>query len=210
MLNLNSSFLLLAGLLVGGSTSRLVSSSALEDQAARLEALQGKVDAIQQAQWQHGLRHALADHDAAKHAIELTMARVRCSEWSAERSRVEVRGIIDSVLLDYFAAVVEYESAASQAIALTRKPKSLITQRSSEQSANAHAHAGQFETQQQTFWTSTLALAYRAADVAEETTYFESKYREHRSRQVKSDVMQRAVLTWESLEHILKPGGSEK
>ena len=99
MLNLNSSLLLLAGLLAGGSISRVVSSSALEEPAARLEALQGKVDAIQQAQWQHGLRHALVDHDAAKHAIELTMARVRCSEWSAERSRVEVRGIIDSVLL---------------------------------------------------------------------------------------------------------------
>ena len=210
MMNLSGSLLLLAGLLVGGSMSRLDRSSATEALAAQVESLQGRVDAIQQAQWQHGLRHALAGHDAAMWATRLTMARAEGSDWSTKRSNAEVRGILDAVLLDYFAAVEEYESAASQAQELMHQPKSRITERVSEQAATTHAHARQFENHQRTSWTSTLELAYRAAASIDEADHFEREYRAGRSRVVKSTVMQEVVPTWKSLEHLLGSSAEEK
>jgi len=210
MLNLNGSLLLLAGLLAGGSISELNSSSALEAHAAQMETLQGKVDAIQQAQWEHGIRHALAGHNTAMQSTKLALARAECSNWSTQRGKAEIRGIVDAVLLDYFTAVVEHESAASQVQELTRKPKSMVTERASEQAATAYAHAREFENHQRTFWTSTLVLAYRAAGSVDETGYFGREYRAGRSRVVKSVVMQEAVPTWKSLEHLLKSSAEAK
>jgi hypothetical protein len=172
--------------------------------------LQGKVDAIQQAQWQHGLGHAIAGHNTAMQATELTVARAECSDWSTQRSKAETRGIIDAVLLDYFTAVAEYESAASQAQELMRKPKSMITERVSAQAATAHAHAREFDNHQWTYWTSTLVLAYSAAGSVGEADYFGREYRAGRSRVVKSVVMQETVPNWKSLEPLLEAGAKAK